>query len=166
MQQEMGRDEVLGDIDWGDGDGTLMANPPDGSDNELDSNFHDSDYEDLLFDTNIGNLPTIGQSHNKAISNDFSWTDDEAASDGRGSDIELSDDEAGNKRHKYPEFNQRTDLENPTFKVGMVFPSTKVFKEAVKEHAIKSGKEIKFVKNDSLRVRVVCGKTCNWVILA
>ena len=57
-------------------------------------------------------------------------------------------------------------MELPEFKVGMIFPTAKVFKDAAKKHVIKTGKKIKFVKNDSYRVRVICQASCKWVILA
>ena len=39
-----------------------------------------------------------------------------------------SDEDGGPKRDKFPEFNKHTDMVDPQFQVGMVFPSSKVFK--------------------------------------
>ena len=44
------------------------------------------------------------------------------------------------------------------FILGMKFCSLKNFKHALMEHSVLNGKEIKFVKNDDKRVRVVCKK--------
>ncbi|KAJ1433915.1 Transposase, MuDR, plant [Sesbania bispinosa] len=44
------------------------------------------------------------------------------------------------------------------FKLGMEFTFFKEFKEAIWEHSILNEKKVKFVKNDTLRVRVVCTK--------
>jgi len=44
------------------------------------------------------------------------------------------------------------------FKLGMKFGSLKDFKQALMEHSVLNGKEVKFVKNDQKRVRVVCKK--------
>ncbi|KAH7852996.1 hypothetical protein Vadar_031873 [Vaccinium darrowii] len=58
-------------------------------------------------------------------------------------------------------------MADPKFKVGMIFPTRNNFKAALKEHAIRTRKLIKFIKNDSERVRAVCkGKKCSWVLLA
>ncbi|KAF7129371.1 hypothetical protein RHSIM_Rhsim10G0030500 [Rhododendron simsii] len=55
-------------------------------------------------------------------------------------------------------FNPTSDMADLKFKVGMIFSSRKLFKAVVKEHAIKTAKAIKLVKNDSKRVRVACKK--------
>ncbi|XP_057760574.1 uncharacterized protein LOC130980950 [Arachis stenosperma] len=55
------------------------------------------------------------------------------------------------------------------FQVGLEFKSLSQFKEAVKEHALLNGRDIRFRKNDKVRCRVVCkgrkGK-CKWVCFA
>nr|XP_025650697.1 uncharacterized protein LOC112745980 [Arachis hypogaea] len=56
------------------------------------------------------------------------------------------------------------------FQVGLEFKSLSQFKEAVKEHALLNGRDIRFQKkNDKVRCRVVCkgrkGK-CKWVCFA
>ncbi|XP_028123309.1 uncharacterized protein LOC114320353 [Camellia sinensis] len=76
------------------------------------------------------------------------------------------DEDGGLKRDKFLEFNKQTDMIDPQFRVGMVFPSFNVFKQVVKEHAIKTGKDIKFLKNDKNRVRVGCKPPCQWIIYA
>lgn len=44
------------------------------------------------------------------------------------------------------------------FEVGMEFSSLKQFKDAILEHSVLNSREIKFVKNDKHRCRVVCKK--------
>lgn len=44
------------------------------------------------------------------------------------------------------------------FKVGMEFSSLRQFKDAILEHNVLNCREIKFVKNDLDRCRVVCKK--------
>ncbi|RYR56674.1 hypothetical protein Ahy_A05g022357 [Arachis hypogaea] len=55
------------------------------------------------------------------------------------------------------------------FQVVLEFKSLSQFKEAVKEHALLNGRDIRFRKNDKVRCRVVCkerkGK-CKWVCFA
>ncbi|XP_051146993.1 uncharacterized protein LOC127262384 [Andrographis paniculata] len=52
---------------------------------------------------------------------------------------------------------------DPTFSLGIIFSSKKEFKEAVQNHAIKTMRSLKFVKNDKRRVYVRCAvEICNW----
>ncbi|KAH7853549.1 hypothetical protein Vadar_003839 [Vaccinium darrowii] len=53
-------------------------------------------------------------------------------------------------------------MANPVFMVGMEFKSHSLFRDAVKEYAIKHGKSIKFLKSDREKVRAVCKKGCPW----
>jgi len=39
------------------------------------------------------------------------------------------------------------------------------FKQALKEYSVLNGREIMFVKNDDIRVKVVCKKKCGFLIL-
>lgn len=55
-------------------------------------------------------------------------------------------------------------MNNPLFKVGMVFDSTASLKRAITEAAIKEGKEVKFSKNDLIRVRAKCGDDCGFLL--
>ena len=43
---------------------------------------------------------------------------------------------------KEPEFNVQTDLRKPKLKKGMKFPNSKVFREALREYAIKKPVDI------------------------
>jgi len=52
------------------------------------------------------------------------------------------------------------------FKLGMEFGSLKDFKQALMEHSVLNGKEVKFVKNDQKRVRAICKKKCGFLIMA
>ncbi|XP_062104108.1 uncharacterized protein LOC133815269 [Humulus lupulus] len=74
------------------------------------------------------------------------------------------------KKTKLPqltEFKADVDIEKPVFKLGLVFSSGAVFKQAVREYAIMNGKDISFKKNDPHRVRVVCrGVNYPWVCFA
>ncbi|XP_024162805.1 uncharacterized protein LOC112169929 isoform X2 [Rosa chinensis] len=54
------------------------------------------------------------------------------------------------------EFNPKTDMKNPAFKLKMKFATSQILRDALREHAIQGGWEYVFVKNDKTRVRVVC----------
>lgn len=57
-----------------------------------------------------------------------------------------------------------TDMEDPRFKLGMFFSTTKDFKTTIKEHAIKHQRNVKLVKNDQRRVRARCEVPCEWEV--
>lgn len=57
-------------------------------------------------------------------------------------------------------------MHNPEFKFGMEFTTQDLFRDAVKEYAIKWGKHITFTKSDKQKVRVDCKSGCPWVCYA
>lgn len=56
----------------------------------------------------------------------------------------------------FPRFKKDDMAKGFVFKLGMEFVSLKEFKEAILEHNVLNGREIKFIKNDAKRVRVKC----------
>ena len=60
------------------------------------------------------------------------------------------------KLPKFRKFRKDTDMENPIFRLGQIFNSNIVFKQAVKEHAIREGRKIRFMQNEPDIVRAVC----------
>ncbi|KAL5553162.1 hypothetical protein UlMin_040563 [Ulmus minor] len=100
---------------------------------------------------------------------------EESGSDGDDSDelhsLDGSDGEDDTKRKwvrkRYPKFNPQTDMKNPTFKLGITFDSADTFRKAVKAHAIKHKRDVKFKVNDKDRVRAVCNSDgCEWIVFA
>lgn len=62
---------------------------------------------------------------------------------------------------KYPRFNMEELNKNYKFKVGLEFGSLEEFKEAIIEWSIMNERDIKYVKNDKVRVMVLYkGKCC------
>ncbi|KAF4347938.1 hypothetical protein G4B88_014945 [Cannabis sativa] len=60
------------------------------------------------------------------------------------------------KKEKSPElieFRPETDMGNAIFDLGLSFASGKLFKQAIREYALREGKDIFFKKNDPHRVR-------------
>ncbi|KAG5536679.1 hypothetical protein RHGRI_024191 [Rhododendron griersonianum] len=75
-----------------------------------------------------------------------------------------SDDDR--KKDKFHEYIRETNLGKVQFTIGMKFPSAKEFSEAMREYSIKEGKNIKFVKNETTRVKAKCViEECGWSIL-
>ncbi|XP_031392056.1 uncharacterized protein LOC116204115 [Punica granatum] len=65
-----------------------------------------------------------------------------------------------------PVFNEAVEFEHITIELGMEFPNLKVFRNAVRDYNISRGREVRFKKNESTRVRAKCvEKECKWVIL-
>ncbi|KAL4373514.1 hypothetical protein AHAS_Ahas05G0089400 [Arachis hypogaea] len=55
------------------------------------------------------------------------------------------------------------------FKVGLEFKSLGQFKDAIREHTLLNGRDIRYIKNDKVRCRVGCrGKKgkCRWMAFA
>ena len=82
-------------------------------------------------------------------------------------DQDESDKEVEKMLPRMPEFVPEVDMKNPVFKKGMVFPDANTFRAAIREYAIKDGRDIRLKKNDPNRVRAVCeGGNCKWVCFA
>ncbi|XP_039128981.1 uncharacterized protein LOC120265150 [Dioscorea cayenensis subsp. rotundata] len=67
-------------------------------------------------------------------------------------------------RKRWPEFNNRTDIDNPKLAKGMVFSSREALKEAVRQYGRNSRYNVKFVTNDKNRVKAMCREGCPWVV--
>ncbi|KAH7847149.1 hypothetical protein Vadar_022543 [Vaccinium darrowii] len=136
----------------------------------------DESEDDRFFDSNVDKeVEWGGLSYGKGKApleskqtGDNDVSDQEAQSDELVSLYGSSDEEGGPPKDRFSQFNMATDIADPKFKVGMIFPTRRQFKLAVKEHAIKTRKPIMLVKNDKQRVRVICkDKKCvKWVLLA
>ena len=55
---------------------------------------------------------------------------------------------------------------DPKFKTGQIFQSTDQLRKAIREHSCKHRKNIKFPKNDKIRVLAKCEDGCPWEIYA
>lgn len=68
-----------------------------------------------------------------------------------------SDSESENDKPKFAKFRADEEM-TKTFKfsAGMEFGTLQQFKDAILEHSVLNGKEIRFPKNDRNRVRAVC----------
>ncbi|KAK1553267.1 hypothetical protein Q3G72_031866 [Acer saccharum] len=72
---------------------------------------------------------------------------------------------------RYHEFTPKCDMQNLVFRLGMEFGSADVFRKAVRAHAIKHRRLVKFKKNDRDkdrdRDRAVCkAECCKWFVFA
>ena len=72
------------------------------------------------------------------------------------------DDQPASTAAKEPEFNVQTDMRKPELKKGMKFSNSKVFREALREYAIKKPVDIKFKLNEKKKISVYCINECGW----
>jgi hypothetical protein len=57
-------------------------------------------------------------------------------------------------------------MSNPTFSIGLVFPTIEKLREAIGEYNVRNRAEIKMPRNDRIRVRAHCTKGCPWNLYA
>ncbi|KAL7231756.1 hypothetical protein ACSBR2_009901 [Camellia fascicularis] len=60
------------------------------------------------------------------------WEDESASDELRSIDSSTEGEDNGKKKEKYPQFNMYTDMVEPQFKVGMLFGTSQIFKDAVR----------------------------------
>ena len=77
-----------------------------------------------------------------------------------------SDEGVGRDGPKFSRYGAEDMTKDFKFKLGMEFSSLKDFKQALMEHSVLNGKEVKFVKNDQKRVRAICKKKCGFLMMA
>ena len=89
---------------------------------------------------------------------------EEEDTDDEGLDLPDSDAE-GEGGHRFKSFTDE-DMTNPTFSVGLVFPSVEKLREAINEYSVRHRVEIKMPRNDRIRVKSHCAKGCPWNLYA
>lgn len=58
------------------------------------------------------------------------------------------------------------DLENPVFKVGMIFYSVQMLRKAITEYSLKQRVQISLPRNEKKRLRAQCVDGCPWNLYA
>uniref|UniRef100_A0A2N9J8Y1 Transposase MuDR plant domain-containing protein n=1 Tax=Fagus sylvatica TaxID=28930 RepID=A0A2N9J8Y1_FAGSY len=76
----------------------------------------------------------------------------------------ISDDE--DPRDGAPEFNQQTGMRKPDLVLGMKFPNSRVFREALREYVVNKAVDIKFKLNEKTKISVYCKNDCGWRLYA
>ena len=74
-------------------------------------------------------------------------------------------DGEGEGRLRFTSFSEE-DMNNPSFSVGLVFPSVEKLREAITEYNVKNRVEIKLPRNDQRRVKAHCAEGCPWNLYA
>ena len=151
----------------------------------LEERFEGPDFDDDVFG-NVDDGPFIHEvSVNAAVSHRLSEGDDGSSThedlhvytaphrtaaadndppleDDMKSVVRSDNDQPTPTSAKEPEFNVQTDMRKPELKKGMKFPNFKVFREALREYAIKKPVDIKFKLNEKKKISVCCINECGW----
>ena len=78
----------------------------------------------------------------------------------------INNSEDGDDKGRCPEFNKKTDMSNPQLCKGIKFPNGKVFRIAIREHAVQKPADIKFKLNEKTNIFVHCKYECGWRVYA
>ena len=93
------------------------------------------------------------QTKNQQVSVDENWITDAEDGDELQSLCNSSNE---SNRTKWPNFNELTDMRNPQLKLGVIFLSPQVLRQALIEWTVKQGNDIKYLKNENKKITVVC----------
>src|ERR1051325_1950524 len=159
---EVGQKEASEDV--------VIQNDDDSSDDDSsdDSSFKYDSAKEVVFDDETdecdteleeeeGNDDVTDECETEANKEDCKGSDNE--SEDLVSECD-SEDSNTTKRKKYPIFKLLKDMSNYKWEVGTYFSTKEDIKEAVTSYAVQSGRNLKYIKNDKIRVRVRCKDGC------
>ncbi|CAN6317857.1 unnamed protein product [Urochloa humidicola] len=148
------------------------------SDSDFDLDFVDSDYElwgddDDLFSDNVdadviddGVAKGKGKMASRSRHKGNNLPDQDGDELSSEDELYLPDsDEEGQGRMRFQSFRDE-DMENPIFKVGMIFDSVEKLRKAITEYSCKQRVDITMPRNEKKRFRAVCSDGCPWTLYA
>jgi hypothetical protein len=103
-------------------------------------------------------LSSIGVSGSESKFEDDEYESEELGS----SDPDASDEERG---VRYEKFRKDQMGKKYKFKCGMEFSSLQEFRDAIRDHNVRNGYQVRWKKNEGYRVRVVCDRGCPYLVL-
>ena len=135
-----------------------------GSEDSEDSEWIDSDYEaadgdDDLFAANVDKDVKDNNEHEEVTE----LEDDAGLDDG---DLNLTEEVQGHLQNRFRAFNVEVDMNNPEFKVGMVFSDVKEIRKALQSYSIRNRVKVNKIRNDPKRIEAVCKPGCSWKLKA
>nr|XP_027117326.1 uncharacterized protein LOC113734809 isoform X1 [Coffea arabica]XP_027117327.1 uncharacterized protein LOC113734809 isoform X1 [Coffea arabica]XP_027117328.1 uncharacterized protein LOC113734809 isoform X1 [Coffea arabica]XP_027117329.1 uncharacterized protein LOC113734809 isoform X1 [Coffea arabica]XP_027117330.1 uncharacterized protein LOC113734809 isoform X1 [Coffea arabica]XP_027117332.1 uncharacterized protein LOC113734809 isoform X1 [Coffea arabica]XP_027117333.1 uncharacterized prot len=77
-----------------------------------------------------------------------------------------SDEEIQEVNMNYTNFDMEKFMKNPEFEVGMKFGSKGLFREAIRNYSILTGRPVFMYTNDKSRLRAKCVAPCPWFVYA
>lgn len=131
---------------------------------DTDSDFVDSDYEAADGDDDLfaDNVDKEVNDHNEE-EEVADLEDDDALQD---DDLNLRKEEEGHLQHKFRSFNPEVDMNNPIFRVGMVFSDVKELRLALAAYSIRNRVKVKKIRNEQGRLEAICKPGCPWMMKA
>ncbi|KAM1315728.1 hypothetical protein ACFX2F_019459 [Malus domestica] len=144
-------------------------------DDILVAQFEEQLYEknDNMFVENVDN-PIEKEPEEMGLIGEIS--DDETLLDDLDSIVDSEEDEEGveviskRRRHraiqmpKFKQWKMATDLQDPKFEMGMLFPNKEQLKEVIVHYSCKNGRRIWFKKNDDVRIKVNYENGCPFLL--
>ncbi|KAI8573354.1 hypothetical protein RHMOL_Rhmol01G0270400 [Rhododendron molle] len=149
----------------------------------IDSDYDLSDEDDRMYEENVDVNTEWAGSKNSMINGDERDSEDDLMYEGK-EEVSDSDDgfsslneaewEDEQRASKAQVFRSLKGKEEPVFCMGMLFRNRAQLAGAIRQHSILQGREIRFLKNETTRVRAKCkvykeeeGKVdCTWEISA
>jgi len=81
------------------------------------------------------------------------------------SELELPESDEEGQGLRFKSFKSE-DIDNPIFKVGMIFESVGMLRKAITQYSMKQRVEIKMPRNEKKRLKAHCGDGCLWNLYA
>ncbi|XP_058216410.1 uncharacterized protein LOC131327323 [Rhododendron vialii] len=154
--------------------GTLVEVEDDSDSDKNYDEFNDSDYElsdedDRLYEDNVDDntkwagtlfsntrVPSQTLYYNTVEGEDMVYEDEGDSTDSDDGFRSWDEEDGDNSLNKALVFKAIKGREEPIFGNGMIFRSRHQLAEAIRQHSILNGKEIRFLKNETTRVRAKC----------
>jgi hypothetical protein len=125
-----------------------------GCDEETDSEFYDSDYDaedgdDDIFDAHVDKEVNDHNEHQEIVEQE-----DDASLENE--DIALTSEQKLQLKYKFSYFNPEVDINDPQFKIGMIFDSMKELRNALTVYSIRRRVRLKKTRNTDKRINAHC----------
>jgi hypothetical protein len=151
-----------GDHELEDHEREIMQLEEEDDDSETEFELYDSDCnaesgDDDLFADNIDK--DVNDNNEQEV---VAEMEDEAALEDH--DLHLLNEERELLKKKFSTFDPIIDMENPVFKVGLVFSSVEEARKALLAYTVRARKKIRKTKNNRSRLEAVCDEGCPWMI--
>ncbi|KAK8675898.1 hypothetical protein V6N13_033959 [Hibiscus sabdariffa] len=166
----------VSDVDVVSDDDSLEENIGEASEIRVESN---SDSEDIDYEASKSSTHESGFTDSDAeASDDVSdvhvgvgdkvrvGIDDDSRHSYSLHSVDESNSDGPRRKQRFPEFNTTVDISGPTFKVGLLFATKQVLREAVKMYSIKNRYSVRLKRNGNRRIQAVCKAGCPWVLWA
>jgi hypothetical protein len=87
--------------------------------------------------------------------------DDDAIDD---DELNLGEDKTKHLKNKIKGFDPEIDMDNPTFRLGMLFSGVEEVRKALSTYSIRNRVKITKVRNERRRLEAICVPGCSWML--